>query len=139
MPPICDNHADIMKMLGEFSQDLKNLHRAQDEIKENQQKQLQGYYDNKVLIQQLSKDVNNGLTSKVNSTESHLANIQKQIEELNNFHMKEEIEKAVGLNSWFRNNLNKVLDNMGVIVISVLLFKGLCLIVQIGSLEKFIK
>ena len=112
----CSSHSEITEVLGALDANIIHIKAASEDNSKKLEKLMEGYLNNKNLIDQLSKDMKNGLSTKVNQMEVNLAKLTECL-------VKERIERKASVEGWINRSFQKALDNLGVIVFAVLIWK----------------
>lgn len=112
----CGDHPKMTEIFGALSTNIEHIKEVSKNNSEKLEKLMEGYLNNKNLIDQLSKDMKNGLSTKVNQMEINLAKLTECL-------TKERIERQVSIEGWFNRSFHKALDNLGVIITAVLIWK----------------
>lgn len=112
----CASHSEITEVLGALNANINHIKTASEDNSEKLERLMEGYLNNKNLIDQLSKDMKNGLSTKVNQMEVNLAKLTECL-------VKERIERKASIEGWIGRSFQKALDNLGVIVAAIVLWK----------------
>lgn len=135
----CERHDEMVRSRGELEQSVRNLHESIDEIKEKLDDHMRYRTDNRMIIEKLSKDLNNGISARVNAICGKINEITNDISEIKEYIFRDEIEKSVGFEGWVRSSCDKVRQNFGIIVFGVILFKAIGWVVDSVNILNFIR
>jgi len=134
----CPGHDALITTVAKLEQDLENFHETADDIKKKLDQQMQYYMENRLLIEQMSKDLNNGIHSKVNNMDNKMSGLFKDVSDIKKCLFKKEIEEATGFDNWLKTTFNKAKDNIGLVIAVALIYKLLCWISNLPTIEKII-
>lgn len=128
----CEAHPEITAALGSISSTLNIVKDVSNKNNDSLNELKEGYINNRNLIDNLTAEMKNGLSTKVSNIESNLT-------ELRDCLVKERIERHASVEGWLRRSFQKALNNLGVIIAAVLIWKIITWIATIPTVHEFMK
>lgn len=149
---VCRDHTEVAKAHGEFKQGIADLttlvHNSLGNLATGQKELLNGYYANKGLIEKLTGVVNDVLVHRINHADAaHVARtkileeqfavktelvdslpgkideVRKEVQSIRECLEREKLKKKKGIEGWIFRSWRKVTDNIGILIVSIGIFK----------------